>query len=192
MTYIKPIIETNRLILRHWQQEDLEHFVAMNSDPHVMEHFPALKSFDESLKEYHAIAEHFEKNGYGCWAVSEVNKAEFIGFIGLRYIDFLAAFTPTVEVGWRLKYEYWGKGYATEGAKASLNYGFEILRLPEIISFTSTQNLRSRAVMERIGMQPCPNNDFDHPKLPDGHPLRRHIFYRVYRDEWKKSQENYE
>lgn len=185
---MKSVIKTERLVLRPWQQEDLEPFAKMNTDFHVMEHFPAVKSFDESLKEYHAIVEHFEKHDYGWWAVSESNKNNFIGFIGLRYIDFPAAFTPTVEVAWRLVYDYWGKGYATEGARASLKYGFQILRLPEIVSFTSTQNLRSRAVMERIGLHRSPKDDFDHPKLQEGHPLRKHVFYRLYRDEWEKSQ----
>ncbi|MBA3815534.1 MAG: GNAT family N-acetyltransferase [Parachlamydiaceae bacterium] len=186
---IIPVIETERLVLRHWQQEDLEYFAAMNTDPHVMEFFPAVKNFDESLREYQAIEKHFENHGYGWWAVSESNNSKFIGFIGLRYIDFPAAFTPAVEIAWRLMYEYWGKGYATEGAIASLEYGFEIQRLPEIISFTSAQNIRSRKVMERIGMQASPKDDFTHPKLQESHPLSKHVFYRINNDEWKKCQE---
>lgn len=183
-------IKTTHLTLRHWQKCDLEPFALMNADPRVMEHFPSIKTFEESLKEYEAILEHFEKHGYGLWAVSENNKTNFIGYIGLRYIDFPAAFTPAVEVGWRLAYDYWRKGYATEGAKASLKYGFEILKLPEIISFTSSENLRSRKVMERIGMHRCEKNDFDHPKLPEGHRLRRHIFYKISQSDWKEAMTN--
>ena len=186
---MNPIIQTKRLILRQWREDDLEFFAEMNADPRVMEYFPAVKTFEESLQEYRAIVDHFEKYHYGWWAVSENNKSQFIGFIGLRYLEFPAAFTPKVEVAWRLRYDYWGKGYATEGAKASLRYGFERLHLPEIIPFTSQPNLRSKAVMERIGMHHSAKDDFDHPKLPEGHLLRRHVFYRIYYNEWKKSQE---
>lgn len=182
------MIKTARLILRPWTDEDLEPFAMMNADPRVMEYFPSTKSYEESLTEYRVILDHFKKHGYGLWAVSEHGKTNFIGFIGLSYIDFPAAFTPTVEVGWRLAYEYWGKGYATEGAKASLKYGFEVLNLQEIISFTSVQNLRSRAVMEKIGMLRDPKDDFDHPKLPEGHRLRRHVLYRLKQTEWHEKQ----
>lgn len=181
------IIRTKRLILRQWYEEDLESFAALNADTRVMEYFPSVKTFEESTKEYEAILEHFKKQGYGFWAVSERSKTNFIGFIGLRYIDFSASFTPAVEIGWRLAYDYWGKGYATEGAHASLKYGFEILKLPEIISFTSTHNARSQAVMKRIGMHRNPQEDFDHPKLPKEHKLSRHVLYRIGINEWRKT-----
>lgn len=180
------MIETQRLILRQWQTEDLEQFAKMNADPQVMRYFPTIKTFDESLEEYARIKEHFERHNYGFWAVSERNKDDFIGFIGLRYIDFPANFTPTVEIGWRLKQEFWGRGYATEGAVASLKYGFEQLNLPEIVSFTSALNHKSQAVMQRIGLHHEPENDFNHPKLPETHPLRKHVLYRIRREEWKK------
>ena len=112
-------------------------------------------------------------------------KNEFIGFIGLQPVSFQADFKPAVEIGWRLAFEHWEKGYATEGAKGALRYGFERLHLQEIVSLTATNNMRSRAVMERIGMYHEPNHDFDHPKLPAGHPLRRHVFYVIEKTEWQ-------
>lgn len=183
------MIETKRLILRQWREEDLDCFVKLNADPRVMEYFPAVKTLEESVKEYEAILEHFKKHGYGWWAVSERDKMNFIGFIGLRYIDFPASFTPAVEVAWRLAYDYWGKGYATEGARASLRYGFERLNLSDIIAVTSAHNLRSKAVMKRIGMQHDPRHDFDHPKLPKDHKLSRHVFYRIKLEEWQQLHE---
>lgn len=183
------IIKTKRLILRPWQDADLEPFARINADPRVMEFFPSVKTFKESASEYEAILEHFKKHGYGWWAVSEINNPNFIGFIGLRYLDFSAAFTPAIEVAWRLAYEYWGRGYATEGAKASLQYGFEILNFSEIISFTSTINFRSQAVMERIGMHHNPKDDFDNPKLSQEHRLCRHVLYRISKTDWKKKTE---
>lgn len=178
-------IKTKRLILRPWQETDLEPFARLNADPRVMEFFPSIKTFEETSKEYEAILEHFKKHSYGWWAVSEINHSNFIGFIGLRYIDFPAAFTPAIEIAWRLAYEYWGKGYATEGANASLQYGFETLNFPEIISFTSTINIRSQAVMERIGMHHNPKDDFDHPKLSQEHRLCRHVLYRINKTDWE-------
>lgn len=178
-------IKTKRLILRPWQEADLEPFAKLNADPRVMEFFPSVKTFKESFNEYEAILEHFKKHGYGWWAVSEINHPHFIGFIGLRYIDFPAAFTPALEVAWRLAYEYWGKGYATEGAKASLQYGFKVLNFSEIISFTSTINIRSQAVMERIGMHHDSRDDFDHYKLPQEHRLSRHVLYRISKTDWE-------
>ncbi len=180
------VISTERLILRQWQQGDLQTFAQLNADPRVMEYFPSVKTIEESAKEYEAILEHFKKHGYGWWAVSETNKMNFIGFIGLRYIDFPASFTPAVEIAWKIAYDYWGKGYATEGANAALKYGFEVLKLQEIISLTSIPNVRSQVVMKRIGMHHEPQNDFDHPKLPKEHKLSRHVLYRIKLSEWRK------
>lgn len=182
------VIQTKRLILRQWGDEDLEPFAKLNADPRVMEFFPSVKTFEESSKEYEAILEHFKKHSYGWWAVSEINQSNFIGFIGLRYIDFPAAFTPAIEIAWRLAYEYWGKGYATEGAKAALAYGFETLQLPEIVSFTAVQNTRSIRIMEKIGMHHDPKDDFDHPKLPKEHKLNRHVLYRLEASEWQQQE----
>ena len=179
-------IKTQRLLLRQWREEDFAPFAAMNADPRVMEHFPSVKTLEESRKEYQAILEQFKKHGYGWWAVSVIDGPDFIGFVGLNHVNFETSFTPAVEIGWRLAFNYWGKGYATEGAIASLRYGFETLKLKEIVSFTAVQNMKSRAVMERIGMHHDAEDDFDHPRLPEGHPLRRHVLYRIRASEWQK------
>ena len=181
------ILKTKRLFLRPWKETDLEPFAALNADPKVMEYFPSTLSRDESDSLAKRIQSKFEKNGYGMWAVAIPGVADFIGFIGLNNEDkstFPAHFTPAVEIGWRLASDYWGKGYATEGAKAVLAYGFESLNLEEIVSFTTVQNMRSRRIMEKIGMHHNPKDDFDHPKLAEGHPLRRHVLYRLKQKEW--------
>jgi RimJ/RimL family protein N-acetyltransferase len=143
-----------------------------------MEYFPALLSKQESDTMADRIETHIEQYGWGLWAVEVPGVAAFAGFIGLATPRFEAHFIPCIEVGWRLAVEFWGRGYATEGAAAALTFGFQTLALPEIVSFTVPANLRSRRVMERIGMVRNPNDDFDHPGLPEGHPLRRHVLYR--------------
>lgn len=178
-------VTTERLLLRQWREEDLAPFAKLNADPRVMEYFPKLQTREESDASVKRVSDHIRQYGWGFWAASLLETGEFIGFIGLQPVPFQAAFTPAVEIGWRLAFEHWGKGYATEGAKAALQYGFERLHLQDIVSFTTTGNMRSRAVMERIGMHHESNNDFDHPKLPVGHPLRRHVLYRITADGWK-------
>ena len=130
-----------------------------------------------------------ESTSLGFWAASLIETGEFIGMIGLEDVYFKAHFTPAVEIGWRLAFDYWGKGYATEGAQAALQYGFESLNLNEIVSFTTLENMRSRHVMKKIGMHHDPKDDFDHPKLPEGHPLRRHMLYRLNKTDWKMEQQ---
>jgi 3-dehydroquinate dehydratase/shikimate dehydrogenase len=179
-------IKTERLLLRPWKEEDLEPFARLNADPRVMEYFPSLKTREESDASVKIASNHIERCGWGFWAVSLIQTGEFIGFIGLDDVHFTAPFTPAVEIGWRLAFDYWGKGYATEGALASLKYGFEKLQLETIVSFATVQNMRSRAVMERIGMHHDPKDDFDHPKMPEGHPLRRHVLYRLNASEWQR------
>jgi 3-dehydroquinate dehydratase / shikimate dehydrogenase len=174
-----PIINTERLSLRPWKAEDLAPFIAMNADPRVMEYFPAELVREESERLVNKIKKHFHIYGFGPWAVSLNKSEQFIGFIGLIQVDFAAAFTPAVEIGWRLSYDHWGKGYATEGALACLQFGFNQLMLQEIVSFTTTQNMRSRRVMEKIGMHHDSKDNFFHPKLPEGHPLRKHVLYRL-------------
>ena len=127
------------------------------------------------------IRKHFDRHGYGLWAVELPELAPFIGFVGLSIPSFEAHFTPCVEIGWRLACEHWGRGYASEAATAALDFGFGELGLAEIVSFTSTVNQRSMRVMERIGMTRAPEDDFDHPSLAEGHPLRRHVLYRISR-----------
>lgn len=180
----KITIQTERLILRPWQEQDVEAFAKMNADPCVMEHFPSVKTFKESAEEAQRIMDHFEKYGWGFWAAVLKNENKFIGFIGLYTAAFPAHFTPTVEIGWRLAQDYWGNGYATEGALASLDFGFSELNLNEIVAYTPTANKRSRRVMERIGMHYDPKDDFDHPNHPEGHHQRRKVLYRIKASDW--------
>ena len=178
-TYAEP--RTARLILRGWRPEDREPFAVLNADPTVMEYMPARLSRAESDALAQRIEAHFGNHGFGLWAVEIPGATPFAGFIGLSVPSFQAHFTPCVEIGWRLARDQWGKGYATEGAQAVLRFGFEELKLEEIVSFTTAGNLRSRRVMERIGMSYSPADDFDHPGLPEAHPLRRHVLYCIRR-----------
>lgn len=170
---------TERLILRPWCEADREPFAALNADPRVMEFFPACLNRAESDAAAERIESHFARHGFGMWAVELRGIAPFIGFVGLSIPRFEAHFTPCVEIGWRLAHEYWGRGYAPEGARRVLAHGFDQLQLPEIVSFTARENLRSRAVMERIGLRYDASDDFDHPLLPENHKLRPHALYRI-------------
>ncbi|GAA3145406.1 GNAT family N-acetyltransferase [Planomonospora alba] len=172
-------LRTARLLLRPWRASDLEPFAELNADPEVMEHFPAPLSREESDAFATATAEAIVRQGWGRWALEVSATGEFIGFTGLHRPAFEAHFTPAVEVAWRLGRRSWGKGYATEAAAAALDFAFDRLGLDEVVSFTATTNLRSRAVMERLGMTRDPAEDFDHPALPPGHRLRRHVLFRL-------------
>jgi RimJ/RimL family protein N-acetyltransferase len=172
-------IRTERLILRRWRDDDLEPFAELNSDSEVMAYMPALLDRPDSDALATRIREQFEQRGFGLWAVEVPGGAPFIGYVGLAIPRFSAHFTPCVEIGWRLARAHWGRGYATEAASASLTFGFESVRLQEIVSFTVPANVRSIAVMQRIGMTHDPADAFDHPSLPVGHPLRRHVLYRL-------------
>ncbi|MHB1561056.1 MAG: GNAT family N-acetyltransferase [Isosphaeraceae bacterium] len=174
-------LRTERLLLRDWRESDLDPFATMNADPEVMEFFPRPLERAESDAAVGRIREHLASHGFGLWAVEVPGVADFIGFVGLAVPQFEAPFTPCVEIGWRLTRRYWGRGYAIEAALAVLDFGFQERGLDEIVSFTAMGNVRSRAVMERIGMTRSPDEDFDHPALPEGHPLRRHVLYRVRR-----------
>lgn len=177
-------IATPRLLLRPWRETDLPAFAALNADRKVMEFFPKVLDRIESDALAFRIRENFARRGFGLWAVEVPGVAPFIGFVGLSVPGFSAHFTPCVEIGWRLAREHWGHGYATEGAHASLDFGFGNFPLEEIVSFTTAANRRSRAVMERLGMTHTPADDFDHPALPEGHPLRPHVLYRIRRDDF--------
>ena len=179
-----PSLPTARLLLRPWRDDDLLAFAALNADPRVMEFFPKVLDRAESDALAAGIRAHFECRGFGLWAVEVPGVAPFIGFVGLAVPRFEAYFTPCVEIGWRLAHEHWGRGYAPEAARASLAFGFERLGLEEIVSFTTVANRRSRSVMERIGMTWTADDDFDHPSLPEGHPIRRHVLYRIDRARW--------
>ena len=171
-------ISTNRLILRRWREEDREPFAQMNCDPAVMEFFSALLTRAESDALVDRAEAHFAANGFGPWATELRETGEFIGFIGLSIPRFVAHFTPCVEIGWRLAAAYWGRGLATEGARAVGEIAFGDLGLKELVSFTSVANMRSRRVMKKIGMTHDPADDFDHPSLAEGHMLKRHALYR--------------
>jgi RimJ/RimL family protein N-acetyltransferase len=175
-------LRTPRLVLREWREADLEPFAAMNADPRVMEFFPAPLTRAESDRLVRErIVPHFARRGYGLWAVEVPGVTAFAGFVGLLEQTFPAWFTPCVEVGWRLDARHWGRGYATEGARAAVAYGFEVAGLDEIVSMTAMANVRSIAVMRRLGMAPA--GEFEHPNVPAGHPLRAHVLYRLRNDE---------
>ena len=174
-------LETERLILRQWRPADREPFARLNADPAVMEFFPACLSRAESDQGVDRIEKHFRERGFGLFAAELRRDGTFIGFIGLNVPRFVAHFTPCVEIGWRLAAAYWGQGLATEGARATLRHGFESLALDEIVAFTVPGNVRSRRVMEKLGMTHDPADDFDHPGLAEGHPMRRHVLYRLRR-----------
>ena len=172
-------LRTARLILRPWRQTDREPFAALNADARVMQYFPAPLSRAESDAGAARIAAHFEANGFGFWAAEVLGGTPFIGFIGLSVPAFAAHFTPCTEIGWRLAHHAWGLGYATEGARAVVRFAFETLGREEIVAMTAPANQRSRRVMEKLGMRRDPADDFDHPRIPEGHPLRRSVLYRL-------------
>jgi RimJ/RimL family protein N-acetyltransferase len=178
-------VRTERLLLRPWREADRESFAALNADPEVMEHFPGVMSRQASDALIDRIGAHWAEVGWGLWAVEIPDTVPFIGFVGLTRQD--AVGRPVIEVGWRLARPFWGHGYATEGAERALQFGFEILRLDEIVSFTVPQNSRSRAVMERIGMHRDPADDFDHARVdPVRYPhIVRHVLYRLTKPEWR-------
>jgi RimJ/RimL family protein N-acetyltransferase len=166
-------LRTPRLLLRPWRDEDIAAFVEMSSDPLVMEYLsPAGKGWVARARA------HWEGHGFGQWVVELPGIASFIGVVGLGVVSYEAPFTPTVEVAWRLAQPYWGRGYATEAARGALDYGFDKLGLSEIVALTVPANQRSRRIMERLGMTRSPEDDFDHPRVPDG-PLKRHVLYRL-------------
>jgi RimJ/RimL family protein N-acetyltransferase len=177
----EPAIATARLRLRPWRPSDYEPFAQLNADPQVMAHFAGMLSRPQSDALATRIREDIERHGFGFWAVEIPGVPPFAGFIGLSVPRFTAPFTPCVEIGWRLARVRWGQGYATEGAAAALRVGFERLRLPEIVAFTVPGNVRSRRVVEKLGMVRNPADDFDHPLVAEGHPLRRHVLYRIRR-----------
>jgi RimJ/RimL family protein N-acetyltransferase len=182
-----PRLATARLLLREWHERDREPFAALNADPLVAEFLgkPMDRAASDALVD--RIVGHWASDGHGQWAVERVEDGRFLGFVGLAAPSFETAFTPCVEVGWRLAAASWGHGYATEGARAALRFGFDDLNLDEIVSFTTVANVRSRAVMERLGMTRDPADDFDHPRIAEGNPLRPHVLYRIRPDGWRAS-----
>jgi RimJ/RimL family protein N-acetyltransferase len=175
-----PVLRTDRVVLRGWRADDLEPFATLNADPRVMEHYRApLTGAQSDALVRERIVPRWSEHGFGLWAVEVPGVAPFIGYVGLLEPSFEAHFTPCVEIGWRLAFPHWGKGYATEAARAAVAFGFAQVGLEEIVSFTVPANRRSIAVMERLRM--THDGEFDHPRIPSGHRLRRHVLYRLSR-----------
>ena len=176
----EPVVATARLVLRPFDDMDRAPFFALNTHPSVVESLgssPTRAESDAMIERYSA---EMEREGWGFWAVGEAaGGAPFVGMVGLHRVRPELPCAPAVEIGWRLHPHFWGHGYATEAAAASLHFGFEEAGLSEIVAFTTTLNIRSQAVMERIGMRRDPDGDFDHPSVPEGSPLRRHVLYRA-------------
>lgn len=183
--YPEPLLTTERLVLRRWRESDMEPFRRMNVDPRVMEFMPKVLDSAESDALVEQIEKHFDERGFGLMAAELKESGGFVGFVGLSVPQFDAPFMPAVEIGWRLAAEHWGAGLATEAARETLRFGFEEVGLESVVSFTVLANERSRRVMRKIGMVHVAADDFDHPRLPEGHPLRRHVLYRLERDDWR-------
>src|SRR6185436_18443681 len=173
------MLETDRLLLRRWKLSDREPFAEMNADPRVMEFFPDCLTREESDRLIESIETHVDNHGFGLFAAELKAEAKLIGFIGLHVAGFQAHFTPCVEIGWRIGAQYWAKGLAPEGSRAVIRFAFDRLKLESLVSFTVPENTAARQLMEKLGMTCDPKDDFDHPKLPVGHRLKRNVLYRL-------------
>jgi ribosomal-protein-alanine N-acetyltransferase len=188
MTRAIPELQTRRLRLRAWRDEDLPLFAGLNADGEVMQHLLGPLTRPQSDALVGRITEHLFREGFGFWAVEAPGVASFIGMVGIAIPSYTAPFTPCVEVGWRLARQYWGQGFATEAAQAAMEFGFETVDLPEIVALTVPGNARSRAVMSKLGMTREASDDFDHPLVPAGHQLTRHVLYRLRKDAWLRTR----
>ena len=180
-------LETQRLRLRGWRDTDLDPLAEMCADPLVMRYFPSLLSRDECAAAIARCRLHILRHGFGFWALERKTDGRFIGLTGLSWSPLQLPFCPAVEIGWRLVWDQWGQGLALEAAQASLTFAFERLELPDVVAYTAAVNEPSLRLMRSLGMQPSPQDDFDHPKLPAGHRLSQHKVYRVRRDDWLKA-----
>jgi RimJ/RimL family protein N-acetyltransferase len=173
------MIETARLLLRAWKDDDFLPYAEMNADPRVREFFPSILTREQSDVEARRIQSAYGHDGFTFFAAELIATGDFIGFIGMVTMTFAVPGLPqpAVEIGWRLAHQFWGKGYATEGAHAVINYAFETVKLKEIVAIAVPTNIRSLHVMEKIGMTRRPELDFDHPRMREGHPLSRHVLY---------------
>ncbi|VEG90907.1 GNAT family N-acetyltransferase [Legionella spiritensis] len=178
------VLETDRLILRTWEEGDLEAMAVIDQDPEVRRYLPGQGSPEETRAAIQRFNRHFHEKGYSLYAVELKETREMIGFLGLMTPSFEAHFTPATEIGWRLSAKHWNRGYATEGAKAVLHYAFTGLGFADIVSFTVVDNKASRRVMEKIGLRHNAEDDFNHPKLAPGDPLRPHVLYRLSKEEY--------
>jgi RimJ/RimL family protein N-acetyltransferase len=175
----QPQIRTERLLLRPWRAEDRAPFAVMNADPAIMEHFPETLSREKSDALAERIDSDIQRLGYGFWAAEIPGEASFIGFVGIIAADDNMPFSPAIEIGWRLAKEHWGRGLASEGARAAAAFGFRELGLDQIVALTAAVNLRSRRVMERLGMHRDPAEDFLYPTLAADDPIAPHVLYRL-------------
>lgn len=172
-----PIIQTDRLHLRLWKEDDISKLIAMNQDENVMQYFLSTMTEEASIAFFNRVQKHFNENGFGLYVVEDKLSQTFLGYTGFMIADFESDFTPCVEIGWRFNKEYWGQGLATEAAVACLEFGFSKLNFSKVHSFTSMHNHKSEAVMQRIGMHKI--GEFNHPKLPIDHKLRLHVHYII-------------
>jgi len=179
----KIYLETERIILREWRESDLPALAKINADPDVMRYFPASLTVQESENLVNRFQQHIHHNGFGFFALELKSDRQLIGFTGLNKPYYALPFSPCVEIGWRLAKEFWGKGLASEAAGKCLQFAFEQLTLRDVVSFTAVDNVKSRSVMERIGMQNVAQN-FQHPLLPTGHALREHVLYKIDKAHW--------
>ena len=180
------MVTSQRLGLRKFKLDDLEAMAAINADSAVMQHFPSTYTTDQTHKFMNGVNDKIDERGYSMWAAELKETGELIGFVGISKVSFEANFTPAVEVGWRLAKKFWGKGYATEAAQACLKFAFEKAGLPVVVAFTATENERSENVMQRIGM--TKTGEFDHPKIEDGHRLKKHVLYKISKSDWQATQ----
>lgn len=180
------VLETRRLILRRWQPEDIPAFARLNANREVMRYFPQVLSRGQSQQAVDRYQAHIEEHGWGFWALELKTTGDFMGFLGLNTPALNFHFSPCVEIGWRLVDRFWGHGYASEAGREALWFGFEYLRLPEVVSFTAKINQKSINVMRRLGMREVPDT-FIHPSLPAEHPLGEHVLYTLLKSEWLRS-----
>lgn len=177
-------LETERLILRRWQDSDLAPFAAITSDREVRRYYPNVLTKEETISLIERIESNFQKEGFGLWALELKSSGEFIGYTGLHRPTIKAHFMPCIEIGWQISAKHWGQGYAPEAASKTLEDGFDRIGLEEIVSFTSVANSKSIRVMEKLGMHRNPKDDYLHPFLPEGHPLKPHVLFRLKKTEW--------
>ncbi|MGL4674176.1 MAG: GNAT family N-acetyltransferase [Wohlfahrtiimonas sp.] len=180
-------LSTDRLILREWRDSDLPSLYQMVSDPDVMEFFPATLSEIEAQDFLKAIQVRMNQHGWGMWACELKATQEVIGFVGLNIPQDNFDFNPCVEIGWRLRKEFWHQGLAQEAAREALNFGFTELNLDKIVAFTTVTNLPSQALMKRLNMVKN-NQHFNHPRLAKDHPLAEHVLYELTKSSWLNNQ----
>lgn len=181
----KVHLETERITLREWLPQDVAAFARMNSDPLIMEYFPRVLNEETTVRLINRFQEHFDKYGFGMYALEHKETKSFMGFAGISHVRDLFPFAPAVEMAWRLEYEYWGKGFATEAARAIISYAFNNLELKELVAFSVYDNARAIHMMEKLGLKHDKKGDFDYPKLPSGHPLGCHVLYRLKAKDYK-------